>query len=479
MATDRPDGRRNLLLSLSCAVVACSMNAHAEGQIGGAISAGIARTDNLALSTSNEEAETVYQVMPSFSLQQESTRIASQLAYQMDAFRYESLGEQQIYNRFDGRTTIALDPDNFFFDLGANRSQAIRDPRIAIPRGNLPISGNRIDRDEAYAGPWFQYPIGRNVVASGSYRRSWTRYDDAALDSVDFTTRDADSDALSFSVNNYRRERGFSWAIRYNSAETDYHIVPSWKHQEAAVEFGAWAGQGWRLFVSGGKESPWEEPFESSLEDTMWEAGLNKTAGERFSLELAAGERSFGHTKRARLDVMVRRGRVSFGYVEEPTTQDRNPFVRGGLFDPFLPDDFLAEAGRAQAFISKRMELDASFELRRTQIGLAFINEQRERRILLDETRLPDIDQSGASVRVSRQLGARTDLRLAASRYRRQFELGNEVDLTEVMLGASYSVGPRSEVTLDFTRSEDEPRDEAVVGGYTANTLSFLFTRTF
>lgn len=480
MATGRPERHGCLFFGLSvCSVVAFSTTGRAEVEFSARISAGVARTDNIALVETGAEAETVYQLMPSFELEQQSARVTSRLVYRMDAFRYDSLGEQEIYNSFSGRTTLALDPDNFFFDLGASRAQSIRNPLLEIPRGNLPLSDNRIDRDESFAGPWFQYTVGRDVTISGSYRRSWVRYDDTELDQLDFTTRDADSDEISFSIDNYRRESGAAWAFRYTFLATDYHIVQPWKQQQAVAELGVWAGRGVRLFASAGMESPWEEPLESSLEDTMWEVGLSKTAGERFSMELAAGERSFGSTWRGRLEMVFRTGRTSVSYAEESTTQERNPYLSGGLFDPFQLDDLLTEAGLAQVYISRRLQWDTAFNLPRTQIGVALLDESREQRLLLEGTSLPDYDQSGGVVRATRRFGARTGVHFVAGRFKRSFQAGDEFDLTEFTLGASYSLGSRTELTLDLTRTEDEPRSDAVGPGYKVDTASLLLTRTF
>lgn len=477
MAMGRAD--RRLLLSLAVgAAVAGAASARAAVEFEPAITVGIAHTDNLTLASTDEESETVYQLLPSFTLAHQTPRVTSQVAYQMNAYRYDSRGEDEIYNRFNGQTTIALDPDNFFFDLGASRAQSVRDASFAIPRSTLPITGNRIDRDEAFAGPSFQYPLGRNVTASGNYQRTWVRYDDD-IDTTSFRTRDADSDTAAFSFDNYRRQQGLTWAVRYTSMETDYGVFVPWRHKQAIAELGAWIGQGLRIFASGGKESSWDDPFDSGLEDTLWDAGITKTAGERWLIELAAGERTFGSTRRGRLEFTFRRGNMSFVYNEQPTTQERNPFVRGGLFDPLEPDDFLSEPGTPERFISKRLQWSLGFELRRTQLNFYLFDETREQRVLLDGTPVQDIEQSGASVSVSRQLGARTELRAAASRSSRQFQVGSERDLTEASLAANYSIGPRSDLSLEYRYVEDEPADGPPDSGYEANTVSLLFTRTF
>jgi len=479
MVTGKAEPHRSVLLSIAIASILCGTDAVAAVDLQSEVTAGIAYTDNVTLASTAEESEVVYQLLPSFTLAQRATRMTSSVAYQMSAYRYDSGGENEVHNQFDGRTTIELDPENFLFDLGASRGQSIRDASLAIPRGTLPISANRVDRNEAYAGPSFRYPLGRSVTAAGSYQRSWVRYDDEP-DATNFSTRDADSETVTFSFDNYRRERGMTWAVRYSSLETDYHVFVPWRYKQAVAELGAWVAQGLRIFVSGGKESAWDEPFDPSLEDTLWDAGLTKAAGERWVIELAAGERSFGNSRRGRVQFTFRRGSMSVVYNEEPTTQERNPYLRGGLFNPLEPDDFLADPGTPERFILKRLQWSAAFELSRTQLSFYFFDETREQRVLLDGTSLQDSEQSGVGISASRDLGARTNLRLGAGRSRRQFQPDVDGELTDASIAATYNFSPRSRLSLEYRYVEDKFDDNAVSDdGYDASTVSLLFTRIF
>ena len=142
------------------------------------IRVGVAHTDNVTLAPENEESAVVYELLPSFTLAQQSSRLVSNVGYFADAYHYRERRDNSVYHSFTGDVSLALDPQNLFLELGGNRIQTTIDPEEPIPRTNLPISRNRVDRDQGYLGPAFQYGLGANATARGSFRRSAVRYDE-------------------------------------------------------------------------------------------------------------------------------------------------------------------------------------------------------------------------------------------------------------------------------------------------------------
>ncbi len=446
------------------------------------ISAGVARTDNLTLVRENKESETVYEVVPAFTFFQESPALTSNVAYRLEAFRYQGRGESNVYHQLDSEVRAELDRDNFFFDAGASRRQSIIDPEGPIPRSNLPISENRTDRDQVYLGPAFEYPLAGNTTARGGYRRSWVRYgDELPLDeAAGRFRRDHDEDRFNFSLDNYRREGGFTWAIRYNAESADYGVLEPWEYRQASAELGAWIGEGLRVFATGGKESDWDQPFDPSLEESFWEVGFSKSIADRLTAELAAGERTYGSSRRASLSIAFRRGTTALSYTERPTTQGRNPYERGGLLLPDEPQDFLTRAGSAERYISKRAGWSLNILLGRTDFSVNLFGETREQRTSLDGSPLSDERQAGMRFGASRRLGARTTLEFSAQRVRREFSTSAERDLTSATLTAAYSLGSRTELTLAYEYDEEEPVGGGTVGrDYAARLVSLLLTRRF
>lgn len=455
------------------------------------ISIGVAVTDNISLAAENEQSETVYELIPAFALTQESTRLSSALDYRAEGYDYVKADDSAVYHIFDGSFTAALDRDNFFIRAGANREQTVRDPEGVIPSGNLPISANRADRDITYLGPSLQYPIGSDTIVRASFIKTWTRYretDGQAGAPLAYAFNDFDEDNASFSIDNYRRERGVTWATRYSSSKTQYQSEPGtptylpYEFRQVALELGAWARGGLRIFVTGGKESAWDMPFDPSLEDSFWEAGLATNAGAKLSGEFAAGERSFGASRRASVDLTMDHTSVRLSYDEEPMTQGRNPYG-GDLYGamPFAADeydDYLTQLNSPERYLSKRLQWSVNFDLNRTDFTLSAFDESREQRLRLDGTQLSDELQQGATFAVSRRLGARTNLSLTASRFYREFEDSDEYVVTWMSASVDYTLGARTQLALEYSYAE-EGNDGLVVRGYKANLVSVLLTRTF
>jgi uncharacterized protein (PEP-CTERM system associated) len=191
---------------------------------------------------------------------------------------------------------------------------------------------------------------------------------------------------------------------------------------------------------------------------------------------VAAGERTFGSSRRATLAVTYRHGRTEATYAEEPTTQGRDSY--GGLLLPTSFTDYLSRAGAVERYISKRMQWSTSYELNRTSLTVTAFDESREQRTRIDGLPLPDESQRGVSLSATRRLGARTDLDVGASRSRWEYAPGAERKLRSVSIGARHELGARTEVSLRYFRNSEDSK-----GGsgfeYDADLISLLLTRTF
>lgn len=442
------------------------------------IAIGLAHTDNLTLAADDPERQTVYQLFPALALRQESTRLTSDVSVRVEHYRYDERKDGDTYQTVDASSSLALDPDNFFLELAATRQQSIRDPEQPIARSNLAVTTNRTDRDDYYVGPRFQYPFGDNGTLSGSFGRNRTRYDED--DSTTFLIADFETDTATLALDNYRKERGFTWAFRYDTEKTDFGLPVEWEYRQAAVELGSWVGNGLRVFAAGGKESAWDTPLDPSLEDSFWEVGIAKRGGADLLLELAAGERTFGTSRRASLDYTFGRGRTLLRYTEQPTTERRDPSSGLGVSELLGGSlgDLLERPGEAQRFLLNRFDWTLSFDLRRTQIALTAFDETREERAGLDGTPLPDEAQKGGSIAVSWALGTRTSVELRAEKARRDFADSGEQDLELASIGAERRLGARTTLGLFLSRAKEEGESTGF-SNYEADLISLLLTRTF
>jgi uncharacterized protein (PEP-CTERM system associated) len=434
---------------------------------------GVTNTDNVTLATVNEQRETVYSAVPAFQLNHEASRFSANAAYQLQAFRFADRSDNEIFHQYDANFRAELIPENFFLDVGGSRSQTITDFTQAIPRSNLPITGNRQDQDLYFVAPSFQFALGSAVVASGEYRRSWLDFSEGA-------SQGNQQDLANIAIDNYRNGRGLTWALRYSWQRTEYdQEFIDWEYQRATAELGFWVGGNFRVFAAGGKESPWNQPLNSDLEDTFWEAGFASQLGERLSAEFAAGDRTFGSSFRGQLDWQFKRGSTTLSYQQTPTTQGNTRFRLGTLSDPEDFDDFLTQPGNTQRFISERLQWRLGYELRRIGISLSIFDEQRTDRTAIDGTPLNDESQSGAAISLTYRLGARTTLSARGSLAERELSASNKSELVQGSISASYSLGSKTAVSLRYEYAEEDSDNTGVARDYVANAVSLFLTRSF
>jgi hypothetical protein len=448
----------------------------AAGEFDAELSVGGIRTDNVTLVPVDPEPATVLLVSPGFTYTQDSAKLTADVAYQLEGYYYREREESKFYNLLDAELAFGLVPDRLFLDMGGGRSQAIIDPRGKIPFDNLPIIGNRVDRDDFYIGPSFQVPVGENVVMNGDLRRTWVRYADSLPTQSGLEESVGDEGGLS--VDNYRKGVGLSWAMRYFDENVDYGAsFTPYRYRQAYIQLGFWVNESTRLFVAGGGESPWDAPLESDLEDSFWEAGVARELGDKFQAEFAVGDRSFGSVVRGDFAYDFDRGSTAFSYNETPTTNANDSFSQGGLLDPDEPNDYLFRAGSGERYISKRLEWSLDLDWERYALALALFDESREDRAEVNGVPLGDERQSGADVNASWKLGSRTEVYVRAMHVDREFAGGEQSDIAAAAFGTRYRLGRNMLLSLELERREQTSLLTTALD-YRADLISLVWTRT-
>lgn len=452
----------------------------ADVQFEGEIAIAVNRTDNLTLAPEGEESgETVYEIAPSFDFEQESPRFTTSVQYGAEAFRYSGLHESDVFHQLESSFRSELDPDNFFIDMGLSRDQVVSSLTAPISTSNLPITPNRVDRDEAYIGPGLEYAIGDNVSVESAYRKTRVQYDNDATAPSQFIS-EFDFDSIGFTIDNYAKGQGFGWAIRYVGERTEYEQLPPWEYRQASAEVGAWFGPRVRGFVSGGKESAWDQPLDPALRDKFWEAGVEVVSSDSLRIELAAGDRSFGSSKRGRVEWNFRRGTMLLSYTEQPTTAGRDAYDRNQVLIPEEPVDYLTTPGIAERYLSNEFYWSTALELRRTTVNLVAYDDRREDRVLLDGTPAEDERQRGVSVGASWRAGSKTIFGLDGQRVKRKFEGVDEGVFSAVSVSGEYQLGSRTVLRGSLARSKESFKgDNPEARDYSANLISLRLIRSF
>jgi hypothetical protein len=443
-------------------------------EVTASIRAGASHTDNVFLATSPDQIDDiVYQASPSLGFIHESPQLDARLNYTFDWFRYDDLKTTSKYHRGDASVTGRTWGDSLTVEIGARRGQVLSDPDQVIPPGRLPLSGNLTDRDELWFSPTLIRTFGGAVALNADYRYSEISYEDVLA-------QQNENQQGTFSLDNYVSGEGLTWALRYNWRLTQYELSAPWEYQQASAELGFWVGTETRIFGVTGKETAWDNFLDPSMVDPFWEAGLSHTLGENLTAEFAAGERSFGPSWRGMLDYTFRRGSTLLSYNESPTTNGFNqPGRPPDIFDPDGVHDFLDRPGGAERYLLKRFDWTLTLELSRTTLDLVVFDEDRSGRLSADGTPLDDQSQTGARASLSWRVGARTTFVTSGSLVKRDTSSTNRSDFVSAGLGIDYNLGVHTDLSLNYSYAEEQPRD-ALSGSrdYVSNIVSLIFTYT-
>ena len=405
----RPDFRHLAAATLVCFLAAPSLvSAQWNLELGGEVS--VITTDNLRLLDSPlEESDTVFLIRPTIGLTTDGDRIDADIRYSPEAYYYADASESnEVFNVLDGRITTTLVRDAFFFDLRGTNFQTMVSPDVAFQLENLPVTGNRVDSTVLEARPYWQQDLGfANASAELSYVES--RFDDASATPNDFNQNNVlQSGALE--LNNYSEQEGIAWGFSYSYLGVDYDLAVPYDYQIAMLNLGYWVNASTRVFVEGGLESAFDNPLDPTLEDDLWQAGFQYSPNDRLSVEIAAGERTFGSTMRADVSYELRRGNLRLTYSESPATRaeiglDRQPIAQTDVLDSVLD-----RPGAADRFVQRTGELATQIELPKSELSLRVFFEERDQRTNEIGTLLGDERFAGAALRWSWRLGSKSTI---------------------------------------------------------------------
>ncbi len=463
-----------MLLRSSGWLVLVAATAASGAEVKPTISVGIVDTDNLTLVRTDPEPATVYMVTPGVSVAHTSRRIEAAAAYRMDAYHYRERDAGEIYNVFDGELEFGLEPEKLLLDIGASRTQSIVDPEATIPTDNLALTTNRVDRDDYFFGPRIAVDLGGNAVINGEMRRTWVGYGATDVSVLD----DYVYDRAELSVDNHVKRGGVAWGARYKQDKTEYKtdILP-YEYRSGELELGFWARGGTLLFGIAGKETPWDQPLVTSLEDSFWEVGVTQEVGEQVQATVAVGDHSYGSSLRADVNYQFGRGFTLLSYSETPAVSTNHRYFQGGLLDPTESNDYLFSANSVERYISDALRWYFSFDLDRTDLTLNLYDEKRRLRTDIDGTPLDDETQRGGSLDVARTFGAKTEISLTLLKSNTNFGSGEQIEVVSATLGARYSLGTRTYVELLFEQREQTQASELL--DYEVDLITLRLTRNF
>lgn len=415
---------------------------------------GVIFTDNIFLDQDGlEESETVYTIAPEFYLTSEGDRIDADIRYRPEAYFYRSNSDADtVFHVVDAAMTGTLVREKLFLFLSASNFQSIITSEAQFPTTNIPLSLNRVDSRILEARPYWQQRLG-NIDLLLELAYIDVNFDDELFQNNTIKRG-------RFDLGNIDRQQGFAWSASYDHVLSDYEDSLPWEFQRAELNIGYWVTGDARIFVGGGAETDINRLLVANLDEDFWEAGLQYRPSERFNLEFAAGERSYGSSFRLNFEYTLRRGFTALNYSETPTTGAQLPLGNRPINDTDNLDGILDEPGRSDRFIRKRLEWSTDIELSKSTLTVRIFGERREQRSTDAGMPLGDEEFAGVAVRWGWNMGVNTTLGLGADVSRRDDSV-REDDLRRFQLDLAYRFSQRLSLRGEIIHSSQVGSESA------------------
>ena len=446
---------------------------------------GLVHTDNLRLSSTISEDETVFLLEPTIEYSRRGKLFEADVAYVVQGYHYSDLAENEVFHNINAIGRLLLVPDRFTVELGATRVQAIVNNQVAIPISNLPLSGNRVARDDYFVKPIYTHDLGSGFELATNYAQIWIEVGDPELEDGQTEAPNLQGNRQSegaFELDNYSRGEGMTVAARYNWERTEYDDATPFEYQKAEFELGAWVSRTVRLFAIIGQESDWDTPLDPGLAADLWEVGAAYRTTNGATATIAVGERNFGTSFRGEFGMPLRSGGLlAIRLFQQPTTQGVQRFRQDDPTEAIIARDLLTQLGQSQRFISNRLEASVTQSFRRLSFEISALVEERTDVTTALGLELPDVDQESLGLSVTYELGARTELSLFGSSNQFDNNLGNAQELVIGGVDFSYKLGARS--TIEVSYSYTDQSNLANVGSdqenFISNVVALSFRREF
>ena len=463
------------ILLVSIANISFSESSNAQGwDFETLVELGIVYTDNLFLADEGlEEDDYAYRIAPTFTFTKDSETLEADIRYRPEAlFFNETSDADDVFHSLDANMTATLARDALFVYASAANYQSIVTPAVQIPTTVVPVTANRVDSQIFEVQPYWEQNLGiADVYLEGRYVA--TRYDDIDSEFPDFAT-DNDLTGGRFTLNNFEQGEGIAWGVEYWRWRLEYDESIPWEFQQATANLGYWISSGVRIFAAGGVETPFDALFDSSMDEDLWEVGLQVAPSQRMNLEIAVGERSYGDTYRAEFSYQLRRGLTTLTYSEGPSTQGEYPTDRRPISGPDNLDQLLDRPFATDRFVRRRGEWDTEMEFAKSSLTLRVFSEVREQRTTAIGNPLEDEELRGAAFRFAWNFGDNAALGILADITRRESDLFDD-ELTRYSIDYTYQFTQRLGIVFLVQQSVEKGLD-STTESYTENQARVTLT---
>lgn len=283
---------------------------HAEWQMYKFLDAGVTATDNLQLSSGDEEL--VYSVKPSVELSFNGNRFNSEIVAGIEAYKFNERGDNVIDPRISLSTSGAL-VDNFFY---VNSSLDV---------GKL-LPGDdffNLNEDSDVQGRFKFNPFFARRI--GQLAEVYVGYGHQSLDNEFDGEIDFQLDSLGFSVNRGPEYGGFVWGLggNFERSRVNDEDFDSFNSRSIYGSVGSVLGQTVFFEVIAGQESNDIAEFANDGDATAFYATrLHYTPTERTNLVVGFSDRFYGEGPTLSFEHRVRNSEISASWTRDVSNAD-------------------------------------------------------------------------------------------------------------------------------------------------------------
>ncbi len=241
-------------------------------------------SDNIRLSVTDEEHESITTITPGFSLTGQGARLRLGLDYSMqNAFYAHNSAQNHTSHQLRANEQAELIKDLFYFDSNASISQQLISPGDSFSQDNLSLSGERSDVVTLQVEPYLKRALGSYVVAELRYSHGWVDYDSGAASN-------SESSAASAYLANGHASTHLNWRLGYRQQKDIRDTGPDSERRSSDGMVRYSITNAFSLVGYAGREENDIQTSRSSADGTYWSAGFNWAPGPKLSLEATTGE---------------------------------------------------------------------------------------------------------------------------------------------------------------------------------------------
>lgn len=466
------------LVGAGCLSLATTVSA-AEWTRTASVSAGAVYSDNVNLSSNNEESELTATLTPSVSLHGKGGRASLDLTGALE-INGQGGSNDSVNPRLQANANAELYERTAFIDLAATATQNAIDPLNISGTDNLSNSSNRTTTYSYRVSPYLRSRL--KGVADMELRYTYNE-----LNHSENTVTDTSSDEFSLNLDSGPEFADWSWGLSASDKSTDNDQGEVSQLRSADLRLGYQINRRWQINGSVGTESNDFASVQSSRDGSSWDVGARWTPSARTELDFGVGERFFGSTKRLNLTHRSKRSVLSASYTTELTDSTTllsnqvvflvtDPFGQP-ILDPVTGDPFLVTANLptigVSTFVDERFALSYSLKGRRSTFTLsADMSDQTYQ----DSTR--EVSSRGLGASLTRTLSGTLSGNISLN-WDQQEESGTgnrENDIWRLQAGINRQLGQKTNLRFSYSLTD---RDSNQAGqDYQENRLSLTLMHT-